>query len=162
MGLSKRLEDELVDIIHRIGMKAPLTKVYEALATIEGVAGWWTEETSGDSKPGGTVQVLFRSPEGTEVGRMAFEMVEPKPNQSLRWRFLSGPPEWLGTEVTFELTRDGDQTLLVFGHRNWREPVEFMAHCSMKWATFLLSLKQLTESGEGRPSPRDVKIDNWN
>jgi hypothetical protein len=50
----------------------------------------------------------------------------------------------------------------VFGHRNWREAVEFTAHCSMKWATFLLSLRELVETGKGRPSPDDRKIDNWN
>ena len=37
-----------------------------------------------------------------------------------------------------------------------------MGHCSMKWATFLLSLKELAETGKGRPSPEDLKIDNWN
>ena len=37
-----------------------------------------------------------------------------------------------------------------------------MAHCSMKWATFLLSLKELVETGRGKPSPEDLKIDNWN
>lgn len=60
------------------------------------------------------------------------------------------------------VSRDGDTTLILFGHRNWREPVEFMAHCSMKWAVFLLSLRQLVETGQGRPAPEDLKIDNWN
>jgi hypothetical protein len=32
----------------------------------------------------------------------------------------------------------------------------------MKWATFLLSLRELLETGKGRPSPDDLKIDNWN
>jgi hypothetical protein len=32
----------------------------------------------------------------------------------------------------------------------------------MKWGTFLLSLKQLIETGKGRPAPDDLKIDNWN
>jgi len=32
----------------------------------------------------------------------------------------------------------------------------------MKWATFLLSLKDFVETGQGKPSPADVKIDNWN
>ena len=58
--------------------------------------------------------------------------------------------------------QDGDFTIVLFGHRNWREPVEFMAHCSMKWAVFMLSLRELVETGRGRPSPNDVKIDNWN
>jgi hypothetical protein len=32
----------------------------------------------------------------------------------------------------------------------------------MKWATFLLSLRKLAETGKGEPSPNDMKIDNWN
>jgi hypothetical protein len=40
--------------------------------------------------------------------------------------------------------------------------MEFMLHCSTKWAVFLMSLKSLLETGTGAPDPRDVKIDNWN
>ncbi len=152
----------MVDIIHRIGIKAPISKVYAALSTAPGVAGWWTRETTGESTPGGTVQVLFRDAGGKEIGKMAFEMSRLEPNQAVRWHFKAGPDEWLGTDVTFDLTQDGDTTLILFGHRNWREPVEFMAHCSMKWATFLLSLRDLVETGKGKPAPHDLKIDNWN
>jgi hypothetical protein len=80
----------------------------------------------------------------------------------VHWRFKEGPEEWIGTDAIFELQQDGEYTILNFGHRNWREPVEFMAHCSMKWATFMLSLKELVETGRGKPSPNDIKIDNWN
>jgi uncharacterized protein YndB with AHSA1/START domain len=152
----------MVDIIHRIGIKAPVAKVYAALSTVEGVAGWWTKETSGSTKPGESVKVLFRNPSGDEIGRMEFELVTLKPNQEVRWRFTAGPEEWVGTDVTFELKEDGESTLILFGHRNWREALEFTAHCSMKWATFLLSLRQLVEAGEGKPAPDDLKIDNWN
>lgn len=106
--------------------------------------------------------VVFRTPTGEEKGRMDFQLGELEPNQRVRWRFITGPSEWLGTEVTFDLTQEGDYTLIIFGHRGWREPIDFMAHCSMKWATFLLSLRQLVETGEGRPSPVDLKIDDWN
>jgi uncharacterized protein YndB with AHSA1/START domain len=152
----------MVDIIHRIGIKAPLTRVYDAVSTVAGIAGWWTKETTGDSKLGGPVEVTFRSEAGKEVGRMGFEMFELEPNKEVRWRIKSGPEEWIGTDVTFTLTQDGDTTLIIFGHRNWREPIEFMAHCSMKWATFLLSLRQFVETGTGKPAPGDLKIDNWN
>ena len=93
---------------------------------------------------------------------MVFELVKLEPGKKVQWRFTAGPEEWVGTDLTFDFSRDGDQTLIVFGHRNWREAVEFMAHCSMKWATFLLSLRELAETGTGRPSPDDLKIDNWN
>ena len=132
------------------------------LSTTEGVAGWWTKETSGESKTGGTVRVVFRSRAGDELGKMEFEVVKLAPNEAVHWRFKSGPAEWLETDVTFSLSQAGDQTVLLFGHRNWREAVDFTAHCSMKWATFLLSLKELVETGTGKPSPDDLKIDNWN
>jgi uncharacterized protein YndB with AHSA1/START domain len=152
----------MVDIIHKIGIKAPVSKVYEALSTVEGVAGWWTKETTGESRVGGTITTRFRSPDGREIGGMDFDVLKLTPNKAVQWRFIAGPSEWVGTDVTFDLSRDGDQTLVVFGHRNWREAVEFTAHCSMKWATFLLSLRELVETGAGKPSPYDLKIDNWN
>jgi uncharacterized protein YndB with AHSA1/START domain len=151
----------MADIIHRIGINAPAAKVYEAVATARGVAGWWTRDTTGAAKVGGEVNVRFHKG-GKEIGRMDFEMTRLEPDREVHWRILAGPPEWVGTDVTFHLAQDGDTTILLFGHRNWKEPVEFMAHCSMKWAVFLLSLRELVETGRGRPSPEDLKIDNWN
>ena len=152
----------MVDIIHRIGIKAPVAKVYEAVSTVEGVAGWWTRDAVGQSTQRGSIDVWFRSPTGAEIGHMTFVLQQLIPDQEVQWRITAGPAEWVGTDVTFGLSRDGDYTIVVFGHRNWREAVEFTAHCSMKWATFLLSLRQLVETGTGRPSPDDLKIDNWN
>lgn len=151
----------MVDIIHRIGIKAPVTDVYQAIASVEGVAGWWTEETTGEADVGGTLNVRF-SDHGVEKGRMDLEVVNLSPAKEVQWRVTAGPPEWIGTDVTFNLSQEDEYTVLLFGHRNWREAVEFTAHCSMKWATFLLSLRDLVENGEGRPSPADLKIDNWN
>ncbi|MGH7600925.1 MAG: SRPBCC family protein [bacterium] len=152
----------MIDIIHRVGIKAPSSKVYAALSTVEGVAGWWTRETTGESKPGGTFKVLFRSPGGDEIGKMDFDVLKLNPDKEVHWRVKSGPEEWVGTDVTFNLSQDGDYTIVLFAHKNWREAVEFTAHCSMKWATFMLSLKDLVETGKGKPSPIDIKIDNWN
>src|SRR5262245_22812921 len=153
----------MVDIIHRIGIKASPAQVYAALSTVDGVAGWWTRETSGDSKVGGIVTVAFRDRGAKqEKGRVELEVIELDPGKAGRWRGESGPREWIGTEVTFSLTPDGEQTVVSFGHRNWREAVDFTAHCSMKWATFLLSLRELVETGSGSPSPDDLKIDSWN
>ena len=38
----------MVDILHRIGVESrPRTKVYDALTTIDGLSGWWTERHEG-------------------------------------------------------------------------------------------------------------------
>ncbi len=152
----------MVDIIHRVGIKAPVAQVYEAIASTHGVARWWSEDTKGDSEPGGTIKVGFRSPSGETVGAMGMTVVTLEPEREVRWCFDTGPDEWIGTDAVFTLSRDGDHTIVMFGHLNWREQVAFTAHCSTKWATFLLSLKDYVEQGRGRPAPHDVKIDNWN
>jgi uncharacterized protein YndB with AHSA1/START domain len=154
-------EATMADIIHRIGIRAPAAKVYDAVATARGVAGWWTRETTGTAGAGGKVNARFHK-DGKEIGWTDFTMTRLEPAREVHWRILDGPPEWVGTDVTFELAEDGEMTILNFGHRGWREPVEFMAHCSMKWAAFLLSLRELVETGTGRPSPDDLKIDDWN
>ncbi|MEW5849631.1 MAG: SRPBCC domain-containing protein [Myxococcota bacterium] len=152
----------MVDIVHRIGMRAPLEKVFAAIATVDGVAGWWTRLTTGESSVGGKMNFGFTTPAGEPIGQFQMTVVERTPDQRVRWRVNDGPADWIGTEVDFSLSRQGDQTVLLFGHRHWREAGESMAHCNMKWATFLLSLRDLVESGKGRPAPDDLKIDNWN
>ena len=152
----------MVNIIHKVVIKAPLATVYNALATIEGIASWWIEDTEGVPKPGGHIDVYFHTPSGERRGSMRMEVTALEPDKAVHWRIQTGPEEWRGTEVAFKLHRDGDYTVVMFSHRNWREESELMAHCSTKWAVFMLSLKELAETGKGKPAPHDVKIDNWN
>lgn len=152
----------MVDIIHRIGIKSTADRVYKAITTLDGLSNWWTEEVEGDEKTGGKIEFTFRTPTGEAVGKMAMKVMELNHQKSVRWKCTEGPAEWIETDVTFDLSRQDDQVILLFGHRNWREAVEFTAHCSMKWAVFLLSLREYVETGKGKPSPHDLKIDNWN
>ena len=152
----------MVNIIHRIGIKSAAAQVYKTLSTIKGLSNWWTEEVEGDERIGGKIEFTFRSETGDIKGKMVMEVQELNPEKYVRWRCVDGPAEWIGTDITFELSQQDDQIIIIFGHRNWREAVEFTAHCSMKWAVFLLSLREYVETGKGKPSPHDLKIDNWN
>jgi uncharacterized protein YndB with AHSA1/START domain len=152
----------MADIVHRIGIKAPVSKVYAALSTPEGIAGWWTKDTSGVSEVGDTIEVRFHSREGKQIGHMIMKVEALDLDARVQWRVTAGPVEWVGTDVVFNLSQEGTQTIVLFGHKNWREVNDFTSHCSTKWATFLLSLRELVETGKGKPSPEDVKIDNWN
>jgi uncharacterized protein YndB with AHSA1/START domain len=150
-----------MDIVHRIGIKAPASQVYAALTTLDGLAGWWTRDTSGRPEPGGRIAFRFRTAAGDEIGGFGIDVVELTPDRQVRWRVMDGPPEWVGTDIEFELGEEDGCTIVRFGHRDWRGAGEFMAHCSTKWATFLLSLRELVETGRGQPAPNDLKISNW-
>lgn len=151
----------MVDILHRVAVRSTAPDgVYAALTTLDGLAGWWTEDTTGDVAPGGVIRFRFETANGPDGFDMLVE--EAVPGQRVLWQVVDGPPEWIGTHVGFDLQQADGWTEVLFRHQGWAEPVEFMHHCSTKWATFLLSLKELVETGVGRPAPRDVKIDNWN
>jgi uncharacterized protein YndB with AHSA1/START domain len=144
------------DILHRVGVKASPADVFAALTTIDGLAGWWTEDTTGD--PDGVIQFRFAA-----AGGEGFDMkvLETKPGELVRWEVVDGPPEWIGTHIRFDLSQTDEWAIVLFKHEGWKEPVEFMHHCSTKWASFLLSLKKYVETGKGDPSPNDVVISNW-
>ncbi len=143
----------MVDILHRVAVeKIAPQKLYDALTTVEGLAGWWTEDTTGDPDLGGTI--AFRFP----PGGFDMKVTDLVPNQRVTWEVVGGPEEWIGTQIDFTLRVEGDWTVLLFSHAGWAEPVEFMHHCSTKWASYLMSLKLLVETGTGLPSPRDVRV----
>ena len=84
------------------------------------------------------------------------------PLSSVVWRCVRGPEEWIGTKLTFELSDDGAQeTVVMFTHSDWREPVPFMHHCSTKWAVHLIGLKHGLEGGAASPYPEDRSISSW-
>jgi len=136
------------DILHRVGIKSTPKKVFEAISTVEGLSHWWITDTSGDARQGGII--LF--------GFADMKVMESKSNKLVKWKCVRGPKEWVGTELTFQLKPKQGQTFVLFRHSNWKGPVEFMYHCSTKWAVFLLSLKDWLEREEGRPYPYDIKI----
>src|ERR1044072_2499082 len=103
----------MVDILHRVGIKTSSPdKVYDALTTVEGLAGWWTDDTRGS---------------GVDRGGLGGRAAEP-----VAWRVVDGPDEWIGTTIDWDLRQDGDWTIVLFRHQDWKEPVEFMHHCSTK------------------------------
>jgi uncharacterized protein YndB with AHSA1/START domain len=146
----------MVDILHKVGIKSSSLKdVYSALTTLKGLSGWWTEDTKGDTKLGGTIEFRFGA------GGIDMKVRELLPNKRVLWEVVAGPEEWISTTVSFDLRQEDNWTIILFKHEGWKEPVEFMHHCTTKWGVFLLSLKALLETGKGRPAPDDIKLDSW-
>lgn len=146
------------DILHRVGIKsATPDAIYAALTTRDGLAGWWTRDTeldAGAGEPGDTIRFRFGANGGFDM-----KIVDLEPGRRVRWQVVDGPADWIGTTIDFALAHQDGRTAVLFTHAGWPAPVEFMHACSTKWATFLLSLKALVETGQGAPWPNDVKID---
>ena len=116
------------------------------MTTIDGLAGWWTERHDGDRRRSAeSLQFRFRA------GGFDMKVIELEP---ARASALGGGrrarPSGSARRSSWDLRQDGDYTIVLFKHEGWKEPVEFMHHCSTKWATYLMSLKSLVETGHGR------------
>ena len=139
-------------IQHRIEIDSPQKAVFQAISTIDGLSAWWTQTTSGESTLGNEIDFRF----GEHV--TSFKVTAIEPASRVGWECVRSAPDWLGTNVTFALTESEGKTSVNFAHSDWREANDFFGHCSMKWAVFLLSLKQYVETGEGQPFPNDVSV----
>jgi len=143
----------MANITHKIGGPTDVGAVIAALTTLDGLKNWWTTETTGDPQRGGVIEFRFNG-EGFDM------KVEGLSRTEVIWRCISGPPEWLETTIEFRVeTGEEGHTAIYFAHRNWAEESPFHYHCSMKWASFLLSLKEYLETGQGRPFPDDIQIE---
>jgi uncharacterized protein YndB with AHSA1/START domain len=144
------------DILHKVGIKSSSRNdVYQALTTCEGLSAWWTSDIQGQGKVGGVLKFRFGA------GGFDMKVLELDPGKRVLWQVVDGPEEWIGTKISWDLKQEGDWAIILFKHEGWKEPVEFMHHCSTKWGLFLLSLKSLLETGKGAPHPTDIKIDSW-
>src|SRR5690349_19784366 len=109
----------MVNIIHRIGIKASPASVYDAIATIKGLSSWWTTEVEGGEQKGSRIRFVFRTLSGEVKGSMEMQVEQLVPGKEVRWQCVDGPAEWIGTSISFELSTEDDQTIVIFGHRNW-------------------------------------------
>ena len=135
--------------------KASPEEVFQAVATRDGHASWWTEKVMGESKVGNELQFRF------ETGGSDFQVLELTSPKRVRWKCVAGPDQWIDTRVYFDIVQEDGETILLFKHCGWREETEFMHHCSTSWASFLIGLKEL-DGGQGRPfGPQYGRISRW-
>jgi uncharacterized protein YndB with AHSA1/START domain len=133
---------------------APAT-VYAALATVEGVRGWWTRDCEGRADTGGTFRIAF----GRTHKTLRVEQLMPE--REVRWRVtkahiaaaqLSRPDEWVGTQIVFRLAPlPGGRTRLDFEHVGLVPGLQCHGLCVDGWQYFLASLQRFAATGTGTP-----------
>ena len=106
----------MLDILHRVGINAPIEKVYEALTAQAGISSWWTRKVKILREVGAIMEVHFNN--DSLVMKIRIEHLGPP--SVVRWRVLTGPPEWIGTTINFVLKPNGSETVVPFTHRQWK------------------------------------------
>jgi uncharacterized protein YndB with AHSA1/START domain len=138
----------MATILLRVPVDADPKVIHDALATSDGVNGWWSDRTEGPAGPGSTMKVSFPDAPMT----FDFEVAADEPGERVAWRCLAGPPEWIGTEVSFHVqTGDAGDTSVLFAHDGWATTEGSLPFIAYSWAQILPRLKKLAETGEADP-----------
>jgi uncharacterized protein YndB with AHSA1/START domain len=132
------------DYSKTLRIDASAERVFEHIATLEGIRGWWTPIVAGSTDPGGEIHLGYAGMDEHIVMRV----VASEPPRLVRWVCLrhTGAPEWDGSRIHFELREQSDGCELRIRHHG--VPAEMV---SPGWERFLGSLARLAETGTGKP-----------
>ena len=61
------------------------------------------------------------------------------------------PPEWEGTEISWDLSESDGGTNLSFAHRGWKSVDNSFPFINYSWGYYLVSLVRYLEEGTGFP-----------
>jgi hypothetical protein len=119
----------------------------------EGLDGWWATKTDGKPEIGEILDLSF-----LDVVTLSFKIVALQKNALVHLHCVSGPGPWQDCDLTFSFKQDIDQVWVGLVHENDAVPDDDFLYFNTKWTCYLLSLRDLIETGKGRPYPNDVKI----
>jgi len=138
----------MATILLRMPVDTEPKAVYESLVTSDGVNGWWSNHTQGPEGIRSIMKVAFPDAPMT----FDFEVTEETPGERVAWNCLAGPPEWIGTDISFDIqTDDQGNTSVLFSHGGWATAKESFPFIAYSWAQILPRLKKLSESNERDP-----------
>jgi uncharacterized protein YndB with AHSA1/START domain len=129
----------------------------DVFRAITNVRGWWTGDIEGSTEKVGD-EFTYRY---QDVHRSTQEITELVPDKRVVWRvldadltFVGNRREWVGTDITFDITPRGTQTHVHFTHVGLHEEFECFDNCSNAWSFYINgSLRRLITSGEGPAAP---------
>lgn len=133
----------MADIRHEIMITAPPERVFEALSTPAGIAGWHTPSVQGSGAVGS--EWVFGYADHDEFG---WHVMLSEPSRSVVWRCTRGPGESVGTTTTFTLTATEDsRTLVEHVHAGWPGTHGNFRKCNTTWGVLLHHLREYVETG---------------
>jgi uncharacterized protein YndB with AHSA1/START domain len=134
-------------IEHNIAINTTANRVYEALTTQQGLAGWYTPATKAEPRIGGMNEFTFGS-----YGALRFRVENLDPNRHVDWVGVDCPPEWKDTHVSFDI-EPGSKGSVNFTFSHTGLPAEYsdLACFNYLWGQYVRSIKLWCETGTGEP-----------
>ena len=127
----------------------------EVFDAINNVPGWWGEDVQGTNDNVGD-EFTFRV---QDIHYSRLKVAELIANERVVWlvldnhlNFVEDQTEWVGTKISFDISRKGDQTEVHFAHLGLDPKFECFGVCSNAWGSLMRSsLPDLISTGKGHP-----------
>jgi len=135
----------------------------EVFAGINNVRGWWSRAIEGSTdKLGAEFNYHYQ-----DVHRSTFKITEMVPGKRVVWHvldnafnFIKDQSEWVGTDIVFDITKNGEQTEVRFTHVGLVLAYECFEVCRDAWGVYINgSLRDLITSGKGNPNPIEEVVE---
>ena len=124
----------------------------EVFAAINNVRAWWTGEINGSTETLGD-EFTYRY---EDMHRSKQKITELVPGKKVVWHvadaqlnFVHDKTEWTGTDIAFDISRNGDKTEVRFTHIGLVPEHECFDDCSNAWGFYVGgNLRNLIATGE--------------
>ena len=129
--------------------------IQDTFEAINSVSKWWTDDLTGSSqKLNDEFTVQFG-----DIHRTGQKIIEFVPDEKVVWlvtesrlNFTKDKEEWKNTKISFELSRQGDETQIHFTHIGLVPEIECYKQCTKGWDYYIKgSLLKLLTEGKGTP-----------
>lgn len=134
-------------IRRQINIAASPRTVWRALTTAEGLCSWWADDARVDAREGGRIVLQSEDDDGNPVEeRGIFHELRPIRKIEIAWD-SSSPAPTKGTRITFQVARDGDETLVNLVHSGGGplDDEEQREALDKTWRQALLALRDALE-----------------
>ena len=133
------------DVLFTFDVNATPDAVRRALTTTEGIASFWTDRADVPTEIGETLTLGFPD------APLPFDLLLAQSDDKvIIWRTATFPPQWVGTDIRWELS-GGDRTSTVaFRHGTFADETE-EGQVAYVWGQVMVQLKRYLETGVATP-----------